>query len=119
MTVWGYARVSRADQDPALQFDAFRRAGIDDHLVVERVSGSKDDRPLLARLLSDLKAGDVLTVWTLDRLGRSLLHLVTTLDDLGPSRVEFRSLTDTIDTTTPGAGSRSPSWPPRHGSIGN
>ena len=103
MTVWGYARVSRADQDPSLQFEALRRAGVeDDHLVVEHASGSKDDRPLLAGLLDQLQEGDVLTVWKLDRLGRSLVHLVTTLDSLGQRGVQFRSLTDPIDTTTPG-----------------
>lgn len=103
MTAWGYARVSRADQDPTLQFDALRRSGIDDdHLVVEHASGSQDDRPGLAGLLAELRAGDVLVVWKLDRLGRSLAHLIATIDSLGERGIEFRSLTDPIDTTTPG-----------------
>lgn len=103
MAQWGYARVSRADQDPTPQFDALRRAGIDDeHLVVDHASGSQDNRPGLTQLLEQLEAGDVLTVWKLDRLGRSLPHLIATIDSLGERQIEFRSLTDPIDTTTPG-----------------
>jgi DNA invertase Pin-like site-specific DNA recombinase len=100
---WGYARVSRVDQDSTPQFDALRRAGVEDaHMVVDHASGSQDNRPGLLRLLEQLKAGDVLTVWKLDRLGRSLPHLIATIDDLGERGVEFRSLTDPIDTTTAG-----------------
>lgn len=103
MTQWGYARVSRVDQDPAPQFDALRRAGVDEaQLVVDHASGSQDNRPGLTRLLEQLEAGDVLTVWKLDRLGRSLPHLIAIIDSLGERGVEFRSLTDPIDTTTPG-----------------
>ena len=84
MTEWGYARVSRADQDPAPQFDALRRAGIgEEHLVVDYPSGSVDNRPGLAGLVEKLQSGDVLTVWKLDRLGRSLTHLIATIDSLG------------------------------------
>lgn len=82
--------MSRVDQDPSLQFDALRRGGIDDvHLVVEHASGSKEDRLKLAALLAELSRGDVLTVSKLDRLGRSLVHLVTTLDDLGGRGIEL------------------------------
>lgn len=101
MTSWGYARVSRIDQNPDLQIDALRRAGIEDeHLVVEHVSGTKADRPGLTRVLADVEAGDSLTVWRLDRLGRSTTHLLTTIRELGERGVSFRSLSDPVDTST-------------------
>ncbi|WP_203569003.1 recombinase family protein [Aestuariimicrobium ganziense] len=101
MTAWGYARVSTTDQDPQLQLDALRRAGVDDeHLVIEHASAAKQNRPELGRLLELLQPSDVLTVWKLDRLGRSLSHLVTTITALGERGVQFRSLTESIDTTT-------------------
>jgi DNA invertase Pin-like site-specific DNA recombinase len=101
MTVWGYARVSTTDQDPGLQVDALQRAGVDAaHLVVDHASGARVDRPGLTTLLDQLEAGDVLVVWKLDRLGRSLSHLIATLDDLGRRGVGFRSLTESMDTTT-------------------
>ncbi|XAS75185.1 recombinase family protein [Dermatophilaceae bacterium Sec6.4] len=102
MTVWGYARVSTVDQDPALQFDALHAHGIDElHIETDQVSGAKQGRPGLTRLLGKLERGDVLTVWKLDRLGRSMSHLVAVVDELGRRGIEFRSLTDAIDTTTP------------------
>ena len=103
MTVWGYARVSTVDQDPGLQYDALRREGIHvDQIVTDHASGLKQDRPGLVRLLAEeLQPGDVLTVWKLDRLGRSLSHLVAVVDELGRRRIEFRSLTESLDTTTP------------------
>lgn len=102
MTQWGYARVSTVDQDTAPQFDALRRAGVDEgHIVTDHVSGSRGDRPGLNRLLEQhLVEGDVLTVWKLDRLGRSVSHLVHLVDELGRREVEFRSLTEALDTTT-------------------
>lgn len=103
MTVWGYARVSTSDQDAGLQFDALRRAGVEDgRIVTDHASGTREDRPELTRLLDDLEEGDVLTVWKLDRLGRSVSHLVSVVDELGRRGVEFRSLTEALDTTTPG-----------------
>jgi len=103
MTSWGYARVSTVDQDTAPQFDALRRAGIDEaHIVTDHASGTREDRPGLVQLLEQLQPGDVLTVWKLDRLGRSLAHLISLVDELGKRGVEFRSLTDALDTTTPG-----------------
>lgn len=103
MTVWGYARVSTSDQDAGLQFDALRRAGVEDgRIVTDHASGTREDRPGLTRLLDDLEEGDVLTVWKLDRLGRSVSHLVSVVDELGRRGVEFRSLTEALDTTTPG-----------------
>lgn len=101
MTQWGYARVSTLDQDTATQFDALRAAGIDEaHIVTDHASGTKADRPGLTRLLDDLDAGDCLTVWKLDRLGRSVSHLVAVVDDLGRREIEFRSLTEALDTTS-------------------
>lgn len=102
MTQWGYARVSTVDQDAALQLDALLAAGIDrEHIVVDHASGTKESRPGLDELLERLEAGDVLTVWKLDRLGRSLSHLIRVVDDLGDRQVEFRSITEALDTTTP------------------
>lgn len=103
MSDWGYARVSTHDQDVALQLHALRGAGVDDpHIVIEYASGSRDDRPLLLQLLNRLSAGDRLTVWKLDRLGRSLSHLIAVINDLGERDVEFRSLSDSLDTSTAG-----------------
>lgn len=102
MTEWGYARVSTADQNPASQDAALRRAGIaPEHIVTDHASGAREDRPGLTRLLAELEGGDVLTVWKLDRLGRSLSHLVNLVSDLGHRGIEFRSLTESLDTTTP------------------
>ncbi len=102
MTIWGYARVSTVDQDPAPQFAALRAAGVDEnHVVVDHASGTREDRPGLTRLLAELVRGDVVTVWKLDRLGRSVSHLVTVVDDLGRRGVEFRSVTEALDTTSP------------------
>jgi len=100
---WGYALVSTVDQDTRPQFDALRRAGVDEaHIVTEHASGTREDRPGLTRLLEELQHGDVLTVWRLDWLGRSLAHLISLVDELGKRGVEFRSLTEALDTTTPG-----------------
>lgn len=102
MTIWGYARVSTDDQDATPQVDALRRAGVDPmNLVVEQASGARQDRPGLARMLAQLDPGDVLVVWKLDRLGRSLSHLVQVVDELRRRGVEFRSLTESLDTTSP------------------
>lgn len=102
VAVWGYARVSTVDQDPALQFDALRRSGVEEvRIVTDHASGTREDRPGLVQLLSQLQTGDVLVVWKLDRLGRSLSHLVSVVEDLGRRGVEFRSLTEALDTTTP------------------
>lgn len=97
----GYARVSTAEQDPALQHDALRAAGCA-RIFTDTASGAADDRPELARLLERLLPGDTVVVWRLDRLGRSLRHLIDVVTDLDARRVGFRSLTESIDTTTPG-----------------
>ena len=141
----GYMRVSTEGdrQVMNLQRDALLAAGIDErHLFEDRASGSRDDRAGLAKALAFLRPGDCLVVWKLDRLGRSLPHLLTTVTALKTRGIAFRSLTEQMDTTTPhgeflfhvfgapcsvrtvanpgaGAGrarrsspSRSPGWPP-------
>ena len=103
MTVWGYMRVSTTAQDVDAQRRALLAAGVDPaHLVDDHVSGTKASRPGLDRLLGDLEPGDVLTVWKLDRLGRSVSHLVDLVDDLGRRGVQLRSLTEGLDTTSAG-----------------
>src|SRR6266581_9548018 len=95
----GYARVSTDEQDTRLQIDALKRAGCE-KIYEERASGSRTDRPELNKALAHGRKGDVVIVWKLDRLGRSLPHLIDTVHDLEQRHVGFRSLTDNIDTTT-------------------
>lgn len=101
MALIGYARVSTAEQDTALQTDALHKAGCE-RVFEDTASGAKADRPGLADALAYLRDGDVLVVWRLDRLGRSLPHLIETVSKLEARGVGFRSLTENIDTTTPG-----------------
>lgn len=103
MTSIGYCRVSTTDQDLSLQRDALIAAGVNPGLIYEDVmSGKRDDRPGLEACLKALREGDVLVVWKLDRLGRSLPHLVKTVYELEKRKVGFRVLTGApIDTTTP------------------
>jgi DNA invertase Pin-like site-specific DNA recombinase len=95
----GYARVSTVDQNPALQLDALKTAGCEKVFTDEGVSGGAIKRPALDEALAALKPGDVLIVWKLDRLGRSLSHLIQITKQLGASDVGFRSLSESIDTT--------------------
>ena len=95
----GYARVSTADQDPSLQHDALKAAGCL-KLFTDKTSGALDRRPQLDRLLDQLRPGDTVVVWRLDRLGRSLRHLIALSEDLGEWKVGLRSLSESIDTTT-------------------
>ena len=100
----GYARVSSADdrQSTDLQRDALLAAGVDErHLHQDRASGARDDRPGLAACLGELREGDTLVVWKLDRLGRSLPHLLSIVGDLRERGVAFRSLTEHMDTASP------------------
>lgn len=98
----GYARISTTDQSPELQLEALRQAGCE-RVYTERASGARDDRPELARVLGDvLRAGDTLVVWKLDRLARSLKTLIATAEALERQGVGLMSLTESIDTTTPG-----------------
>src|SRR5580658_2608077 len=98
---YGYARVSTDDQSPALQLAALKKAGCKTVFKDEGLSGATTKRPALLRCLKKLEHGDTLTVWKLDRLGRSLRDLITMLDDLKHRGVKFRSLTEAIDTETP------------------
>lgn len=96
----GYARVSTRDQTPELQIGALRGAGCE-KIFTETTSGAARNRPELAAALDYLRADDTLVVWKLDRLARSLRTLVRTIDDLAARNIGFRSLTETIDTTSP------------------
>lgn len=95
----GYARVSTTDQDLALQHDALTKAG-GYRVYSESVSGALTERPELAAVLDALRPGDTLVVWRLDRLGRSLRHLIDTVHELDARGVGFKSLQESIDTTT-------------------
>lgn len=97
----GYARVSTADQNIDLQNDALTKAGCE-RIFTDTVSGAKADRPGLAESLAFLRPGDTLTVWKLDRLGRSLPHLLETVRGLEERGIGFQSLQESLDTTTPG-----------------
>lgn len=97
----GYARVSTLDQNPQSQTDALKAAGCD-RIVIEKVSGAASSRPQLDRLLSSLTQGDVLVVVRLDRLGRSLPHLIDVVRNLEGQGAGLLSLSEVIDTTTAG-----------------
>jgi DNA invertase Pin-like site-specific DNA recombinase len=96
----GYARVSTQDQNLALQIDALKKAGCR-KFFEDKVSGSRAERPGLNKALELLREGDTLVVWKLDRLGRSVKNLVDLVVVLHKQGVQFRSLTDSIDTGTP------------------
>src|SRR5271165_4390556 len=98
--VLGYGRVSREGQDLAQQRAALRAAGCS-RLFEEKASGGRWDRPELHRLLDHLREGDVVVVWKLDRLSRSLKDLLHIMEKIGEAGAGFRSLTEHIDTTTP------------------
>lgn len=97
----GYARVSSDDQNLALQKDALQAAQCE-RVYEEKESGGKTDRPELLKLLEVLRQGDTLVVWRLDRLGRSLKHLIEIVEKLEGMGVGFQSLTENIDTATSG-----------------
>jgi DNA invertase Pin-like site-specific DNA recombinase len=97
----GYTRVSTLDQTLALQQDALTQAGCSD-IYTDTVSGSVTDRPGLTQALSHLRSGGTLVVWRLDRLGRSLPHLIETIRQLAVRGIGFRSLQEQLDTTTSG-----------------
>jgi DNA invertase Pin-like site-specific DNA recombinase len=97
----GYARVSTQDQTLDLQTDALAQAGCD-KLFTDTTSGAKSERPGLQDAMDHLRAGDTLVVWRLDRLGRTLKHLIATITDLSDKSVGFRSLQENMDTTTSG-----------------
>jgi DNA invertase Pin-like site-specific DNA recombinase len=97
----GYARVSTHDQNLSLQKDALQKAGCE-KVCHDTASGAKTERPGLQEALDYLREGDSLVVWRLDRLGRSLQHLIETVKQLEERGVGFHSLTESIDTTTSG-----------------
>ncbi len=96
----GYARVSTSEQETAAQVTALKAAGCE-RIYREKASGGRWDRPELHRLLDHLRKGDVLVVWKLDRLSRSLRDVLTIMERLAEAKAGFRSLTEAIDTTTP------------------
>ena len=96
----GYARISTQDQNLDLQRDALLKAGCQ-KFFEDKVSGTRADRPGLNKALELLREGDTLVVWKLDRLGRSVKHLVDLVGELAHQGVQFKSLTDSIDTSTP------------------
>src|SRR5450756_3140342 len=96
----GYPGVSTDDQDTAVQAAALKTAGCE-RIYREKASGGRWDRPELHRLLDQLRKGDMLVVWKLDRLSRSLRDVLTIMERLAEAKAGFRSLTEAIDTTTP------------------
>jgi DNA invertase Pin-like site-specific DNA recombinase len=97
----GYARVSKSDeQDTRLQIRALKHAGVS-KIYEEKASGGRWDRPELQRMLEHLRKGDVVVVWKLDRLSRSLRDLILIMDKIAAAHGGFRSLTESVDTTTP------------------
>jgi DNA invertase Pin-like site-specific DNA recombinase len=96
----GYARVSKNEQHLELQLDALNKSGCE-QIFTDKITGSKAERKGLQEALSHLRKGDSLVVWRLDRLGRSLKHLIETLTNLHEKGIEFKSLTENIDTSTP------------------
>lgn len=98
---YGYARVSTDDQNPAMQLAALKKAGCRQTFTDDGISGATIKRPALTRCLKQLQPGDTLTVWKLDRLGRSVRDLVNLLHDLQNRGIQFQSLTEQIDTKHP------------------
>lgn len=97
----GYIRVSKDEQSTSLQEDAMEKEGCD-KVFLDKMTGSRFDRPEFQRMLGYARPGDVIVVWKLDRLGRSLQHLIETVKDLEVRGIELRILTGALDTTTPG-----------------
>lgn len=97
----GYARVSTNEQNLDLQRDALRKAGVSSkNLYTDKITGTKAERPGLAAALSHLREGDTLVVWRLDRLGRSLKHLIETVTTLKQQHIAFQSITENINTSS-------------------
>lgn len=96
----GYARVSTQDQNLELQIDALNKAGCQ-KIFEDKISGTRAERPGLTKMFEMLRGGDTLIVWKLDRLGRSVKQLVDLVNELHKQGIQFKSLTDAIDTGTP------------------
>lgn len=99
--IFGYMRVSTTDQNTGLQLDSLVKAGATD-IVEEKASGAKTDRPELNRMLRLARQGDKIVVWRLDRLARSVRHLIDIADNLNARGIELISVTEGIDTSSPG-----------------
>ena len=97
----GYARVSTADQSIDLQLQALTQAGCE-RIFQDQASGARVDRPELNAAIGFMRTGDCLVVWKLDRLARSIRHLIETVDTFEGREIGLRSLTESVDTTTPG-----------------
>jgi len=97
----GYARVSTQDQNLDLQNDALKSAGCE-KIYTDKMSGAKTDRPGLDEILGFIRKGDTLVVWKLDRLGRSLKHLIQVMNLLEERGIYFKSVQESLDTSTPG-----------------
>src|SRR5919202_2419716 len=95
----GYARISTNEQNLDLQISALNQAGCE-QIYTDTISGTKAHRPGLEEAFSHLRSGDTLVVWRLDRLGRSLRHLIDTVTDLQSKGIEFKSMTESIEPTT-------------------
>lgn len=100
MTLIGYARVSTPDQNVDLQTDALKKAGCS-KIFTDTISGAREERAGLSSALNFMREADVLVVWRLDRLGRSLKHLIVIIAALEERGIGFRSLTEAMDSTTP------------------
>lgn len=98
----GYARVSTEEQNLNLQVDALEESGCERIFKDEGISGATNHRKGFEEALKAIKPGDTLMVWKLDRLGRSLQHLISVIENLGANGIGFRSLSEAIDTTTAG-----------------
>lgn len=96
----GYARVSTTDKNLTLQKDALEKAGCE-RIYEDELSGTKDNRPGLLKAIEMLRENDTLVVWKLDRLGRSVKSLIELISELNSKNIHFKSLTDSIDTSTP------------------
>ncbi len=100
--IYGYCRTSTRSQDLGIQRDALLKAGCaESELFLEQESGAKKDRPVLKDVLSRLRKGDTFIVWKIDRLARSLSHLLAVVEDLHARGVHFKSVTESFDTSTP------------------
>ena len=97
----GYARVSTQDQNLDLQNDALKAAGCE-NIYTDKMSGAKTERPGLEKIMSFIRKGDTLVVWKLDRLGRSLKHLIQVMNQLEERGIYFKSVQESLDTSTPG-----------------
>ena len=103
VTLIGYARVSTPEQSVSMQVDALIANGVgEDNIYSENISGAKKNRPELAKAMKRLRDGDTLVVWKLDRIARSMVNLLEILEELEKKGVKFKSLTDNIETVTPG-----------------